>query len=149
MFTSSDNEQLSWTITEDGAVIESGEIPLAVDAEQSIQLQLTKALPEVKVGKSYHLNLKVGLIGDTAWAQAGHTTATHQFELPSASSLALKKAKPRGVLTSSMFADNAMISGENFSIRFNKETGVIDSWIVGGEEKLISGQRQLLPRTAG
>ncbi|MCF7360477.1 beta-galactosidase [Vibrio diazotrophicus] len=141
LFTSSDNEQLSWTITEDGAVIESGEMPLLVDAEQSIQLQLTKALPEVKVGKSYHLNLKVSLIGDTAWAQAGHTTATHQFELPSASSLALNKAKPRGVLTSSMFADNAMISGEDFSIRFNKETGVIDSWIVGGEEKLVSGPK--------
>ncbi|WP_165311487.1 beta-galactosidase [Vibrio ziniensis] len=141
LFTSSENEQLSWTITEDGLVIESGEMRLVVDAEQSLELQLIRALPEAKIGKLYHLNLQVSLIADTAWAQAGHTTATHQFELPSSQSLLVKRVKSKSALSSALYIDNATVSGEGFAIRFNKETGVIDSWIVDGEEKLISGPK--------
>ncbi len=141
LFTASDNEQLSWTITEDGVVIESGEQPLAVDAEQSVDIQLVNALPKPEAGKVYHLNIQVTLLNATIWADAGHTTATHQFELPAALCLPASKPIPEGVLTSSIDEVNAKVSGSNFDLCFNKSTGIIDSWMVNGEEKLIAGPK--------
>lgn len=141
LFTASDNEQLLWTITEDGVVIESGNVQLFVDAETSADFELIQALPEPKAGKVYHLNLQVSLLTATNWADAGHVTATHQFELPSAPFLPVVEPQHKGILKALSEGNSLTVSGANFSIRFNTTTGVIASWVVDNQEKLISGPR--------
>lgn len=139
LFTSSDNEQLYWTITENGNVIKSGETELLVGAEESIDIQLEKRLPTPNVGKIYHLTLQVALRNATPWAEAGHVTATEQFELPVSSELELESKKPDGQLTVKTLDDGFVVSGTEFELVFNKRTGLLDSWKKQGSEQLESG----------
>ncbi len=141
LFTSSDNERLSWTITEDGRVISSGEIDLAICAEEQVDIELDKALPQTQPGKDYHLNLSVSLRESTAWAEAGHVTATQQFELPANISLELAPAYPEGELNLVESDNQIAISGEDFALSFNKLTGLIENWEKAGQSQIVAGPK--------
>ncbi|MBW3694259.1 beta-galactosidase [Vibrio sp. T187] len=141
LFTDSDNERLCWTITEDGHIIRRGEIELSVGAEQSVQIQLDESLPSAQLGKQYHLNLHVELIHSTAWAKAGHVTATEQLPLPNKLGIELSAIKPLGIFEVDQTDAQLMVHGAQFDITYDKSSGVICDWKVNGEEKLLAGPR--------
>ena len=82
-FTSGPGEMLAWRLLEDGEAIESGRLPLSLAPGAQQELTLTSPI-QFKTTATYHLSLSVVLTRATPWADAGHITATEQFELSSA-----------------------------------------------------------------
>ncbi|ENM5739613.1 beta-galactosidase [Vibrio mimicus] len=140
LFRSTDNEQLSWSICEDGRPIADGIQRFSIEPEQVMSLKLCDALPEIKLGRRYHLNLKVSLISSTSWAEAGFVVAEAQLELPSVQQLPMpqKVALP---LTLSSDTEYHFINGNNFSCRFNRQSGELCEWQIAGGSVLNSGPR--------
>lgn len=139
LFINSENETLHWSLAEDGLSIASGEIELNIAPKSSSIFILLEQLPTQKVGSDYHLNLSVQLSADKSWAPKGHIVATGQLEIASPVQLSIAP-----VITSvapKLLESNQeiVISGDNFSIEFNRESGVISNWVVNGEQKLKQG----------
>ncbi|MFT6986482.1 MAG: beta-galactosidase [Psychromonas sp.] len=141
LFTDSLGETLTWSVTEEGLLIDSGELLLQVAAQKSVLLTLREQLPEQKAGAIYHLNIEVSLNQDKAWADKGFVVATEQFELPTIMQLAV--IQPRKVNGPEVTENDKtwVICGDDFSVEFNKQTGIIDRWLVAGATQLLQGPK--------
>ena len=141
VFINLDQYNLNWEISENGISILKGntEIPAVKPGKSfSFKIPLEK-MPEIKPGAEYFMNINFVLKDEHLWAKAGYPVASEQFELPWKKTA--EKSEP--VITSPVIIninnDSLLtLSGNNFSITFNKETGLINDWIKNGET-LISG----------
>ena len=84
LFTNLNEFEATWSITEDGVVIQSGklsqeDLDVAPLTKKNIKLALTK--PELKANADYFLNVSFKLKEDTPYAKAGHEIAHEQFAL--------------------------------------------------------------------
>ncbi len=73
----------SWTLTENGTVIQKGELSafdVAPRQKRRINIPFTK--PELKPGAEYHLKVTATLREDKLWAKKGHVTAWDQYAIP-------------------------------------------------------------------
>ena len=145
LFTDSVAETLCWTITEDGKEITAGHLPLQLSAKSSALITLCQQMPEQKLGCDYFLNIEVLLNQDKPWADKGFIVATEQFALPCVSALPIfasaeKKAEtmPPTLIET---ADQLSVSGNNFTIVFDKQQGVINKWLVNDHSKLLLGPK--------
>lgn len=141
LFTDSVGETLCWTITEDGYVIESGEMPLQIKANSLQVLTLLETYPAKKVGCDYFLNIEVLLAQDKAWADKGFVVATEQITLAPAIGLQefnLTKIDPPKLIQTEHVIT---VNGTNFVIEIDKQQGVISKWLVDGENKLLQGPK--------
>ena len=124
---------LTWTLSEDGAPIQQGELDIGdLPAGQEKALLTGYRKPTLKAGARYWLNLSLSLKEDTKWAAKGHELAKAQFALPyfkPAEAVTL----PKAALTVSDTADNLTIKGDEFSVVFNRETGYLSQFNVKGK----------------
>jgi len=141
LFTASDAETLCWTITENGYVIASGEVPLEVEAKSSKLLTLLDTIPTPKVGCDYFLNIEVILNQAKSWADKDFVVATEQLPLDSAMQLQNVISTTTKAPELAETDTNIMVIGENFTIQINKQQGVISKWFVEGENKLVQGPK--------
>ncbi|NMP31161.1 beta-galactosidase [Thalassotalea sp. M1531] len=144
LFRDTDNEQLVWTIKQDGEAIESGTIPLSI-APQDNQLITINTKFKASVVCQYHLAIDVMTIKDCSFAQAGTVLATEQFKLRNSQSLS-----PEHWLTSSAMRTTTdvgnVVEDESFiqvSVKdsiftWKKATGLLSQWQSGGRELLTS-----------
>ncbi len=80
------------------------------------------------------------LIEDTAWARAGHEVAWEQFQMPFESApLASLQINAMPVLEVEDTVVEAMITGPNFRLVFDKQIGQISSFIFKGTSLLETG----------
>lgn len=141
VFSNLDQYNLNWEITENGLSILKGkmEIPAVKPGEKfSFKIPIKK-MPEIKPGAEYFINIDFVLKDDHLWAKAGYPVASEQFELPWKKTA--EKSEPVIALPVTITINNdslLTLSGNNFSITFNKETGLINEWIKDGKI-LISG----------
>jgi len=123
-----------WTLSEDGAVIQVGELPkLDVPPQQSRDITLPIEQPKLKPGAEYFLRIGFHLAEDALWAEKGHEVAWRQlkmpYEVPTAPLMALDqmpdlKCEERG--------DRIIVVGRDFKVVFSKTTGTIASLTYGG-----------------
>lgn len=141
LFVASEHETLSWSVTENGFVILSGEIKLNVAAQSTQLIILAQSMPTQKTGCDYFLNINIVLNADKPWAKKGFVVASEQFELPTIMQLKTadftKEAAPDLFETETAFN----VTAGDFSLVINKQTGVIDSWSIKGEEKILQGPK--------
>jgi len=130
----------NWRVEADGEVVESGSLSLpdtpAGDSE-------TVAVPvdtEDRGDAEYLLTIEVVLIGGTAWAEAGHTVATGQFELPGSGEPAMPILQS-GPLSCEQTDDGVVVAGPEFELVFDEIYGVVDSLTYRGKELLTDGPR--------
>ncbi len=137
LFRRTDNEVLQWTITEDGYVIADGERPLSLEPEQTLGLILTETLPAVKAGCEYFLNVRVVQPNATPWSGANHVVATEQFALPAAVALPWPAVLVKDDNIVVEHTDShAEISGKNFYLQFDRQSGLLNDWVVNGRHQL-------------
>jgi beta-galactosidase len=116
----------SWNVTEDGRVIDRGQLAplqLAPGKETVLALPLKQIAP--KPGALYCLNLSFKLAKTERWANAGYEVAAGQFTLPRqapAQPIAPLNLKPLKLDDSNA---RIIISGEGFSVAFDKAAGVL------------------------
>jgi len=146
-FISLKDVELVWSLQQNGKTVDDGEIAaLSALPKQSQQLTIPYQIPASKKsastgGYEYFLNLSVRLKRQTAWAAEGHEVAAYQVpvqvetderkDVPYTRSPALRLSLVRG--------KGVTVSGQNFSVSFNKKSGTISSFIYKKEEMLESG----------
>ncbi len=132
---------ITWEVTEDGAVLQSGSLPApAVAAGAQAELSLPFQWPAAMPGAEYWLNLRVLLARDTPWAPAGHVITWGQFALP------IRRALGPVVLTAQAPAlaleattDAVTITGDGLRLVFDRAAGRLATFTAGGQELLIAG----------
>ena len=124
----------TWTITEDGKPVASGDLKLPEIApltEETVTLPVSRFKITPKPGAEYFLNLSCKLDHDTLWAKRGFELATAQIKLPVKNDPApvpsLAKMKPI-----QLDATNLTVTGDGFKVAFDKTTGTISRLEKGG-----------------
>jgi len=132
--------ELTWELSGDGAVIQSGNLPkLSLPPKSSRQIAVPFRKPELIPGTEYRLKLKFALSGNTLWADAGHVVAWEQFkvpfDVPKQKVLAFEdmptielKEKPGGFI----------VTGTDFVLSIDKRIGAIEAMKYKGKDLISS-----------
>lgn len=138
-FISLDGFKGSWTLSEDGAVIDKGSIgtlDLAPGAEQSVALNLKKFTP--KPGAIYDLRVSFTLAKDQRWAKAGYEIAAAQFRLPAQAPAIIADMATMPAVHLQTGNDTITIDGKGFIVTFDKTKGTISQLTRDGKNLLIA-----------
>ncbi len=130
----------SWVVTEDGRTIDQGTIePLdLVPGEEKTVTIATKEISPVP-GAEYFLRVSFALAKDELWAKAGYEVASAQFKLPAAAAAATADVAKMKPLKLDQTDGQITLTGERFSIVFDKADGSISRLVRDGANLLISG----------
>jgi beta-galactosidase len=139
-FINLDAFNMNWTVSADGKKIASATLPIA-DLEPHQSKKLSLSLPKIKPEPSVEYFLKVSFTTKTKTdlIPEGHESAWDQFKLP--------LYRPAPQIDDSDFPNLEvaekegfiLISGQKLSVRFNKETGTMDSLVYEGKEFIKTG----------
>ena len=134
-FTNLNQFDLNWILKEDGKPIQQGQLGalnIAPGEVKTITIPLQKFIQVP--GAEYFLKIGFCLKDNTLWAKAGHEVAWDQFPLETN---ILKPFLSFSDLPKMKFQNNdekLTISGENFSITFDKKSGLLNSFRYMGVE---------------
>jgi beta-galactosidase len=100
-----------------------------------VQVPLTPPTP--RPGVEYRLKITAALANDTSWAEAGHIIAWDQHRLAYyGDELPIVSHAELAALELEESADSYRCIGADFVVSIGKQTGMIESWIVDGVERL-------------
>ena len=142
-FTNLNEFNATWTLVEDGNPIQSGsftadQLNVAPQATKTVQIPMQTVA--TKPGAEYFLNISFTLKADTSWAEAGHEVAMEQFQVPfetaAPAQVDLSKEAPLTVEDTDALTT---VTGDDFVLTFNKQTGTIGSFQYQGTELIESG----------
>lgn len=140
-FIDLENYVFYWEVLGNGEVLESGEslLPsIRPESGASLDIPIQELLNEK--GIKYFLDVSVCLSEDMLWAKKGHEIAKEQFLLNTV--VKEEQEVVQGKLEVSEVSGAIDISGENFDIAFDKESGKLVSWEYDGEA-LLSGEASI------
>ncbi|MGC3956971.1 MAG: glycoside hydrolase family 2 TIM barrel-domain containing protein [Verrucomicrobiota bacterium] len=129
-----------WTLSEDGVVIDKGELAtlaLAPGAQQSVAISLKKL--SLVPGATYVLRVAFTLAQDQMWAKAGYEVAAGQFKLPRQIPALVAKAAEMPPVRLEQTGDKITVIGTGFSVIFDKTEGTISQLVRDGKNLLIAG----------
>jgi beta-galactosidase len=131
--TNLDQFKGTWELLRNGKSVQSGAMPaLSLAAEQKSVVSLP--VGSMDVGAEYALTLRYTLANPTLWAEAGHEVASEQLMLQSASFK--PQVVQREAIKMQETAQQLDIVSGDFSVSFDKSTGIIRSIKKGGTECL-------------
>ena len=149
IFQPTEKLNTSWELTENGNVIQSGvfKCPLIMPGNR-----LTAKIPiehfELKSTHEYHLKIIFSLLEDTLWANSGYIIAWDQFDIQYDNSRTRRLRELNALRKFGEIIDSSekigkkedlySITGKNFELRINKETGELDSYSFKGKELITS-----------
>lgn len=139
LFRSTDNEQLNWSLLENGKVVQSGSAQLDIEANSQALLEIELSF-EPKADAVYHLNTDITLIKETPWAPAGHICATEQFSLRNNAGLVIPKLESKAIPTL-IQQDNAILVAsldDKYQWRWDRHTGLLVDWQVEGKTQMLA-----------
>jgi beta-galactosidase/beta-glucuronidase len=140
-FRSLDHLSLSWSVTENGVVVQSGTVAIPdVAAGKSAEVNVPFKVPLARPGAQYYLNVSFTLGQDEPWAKAGHEVAWAQFRLP--------VNAPAIVKTTNTMPEVAVIDGQtvtvlgaDFRVNFDTLRAVLEGWESNGIGLVKQGPR--------
>ncbi|MDF2586834.1 MAG: BgaM [Anaerocolumna sp.] len=119
---------LVWEILKNGECHMKGTCAMDCEPLHSTSVLLNYSIPEAAIGDEYILSLSIQLQSDNSWAKKGHEIAFAQFPIP----VSLKKAEQSAVYKSNLeISDKDLdicIQGDDFTVTFNKFTGMLYSY---------------------
>ncbi len=139
-FTDLSGCEILWSVSEDGAEIESGRFDrLDIGPRQSRGIVVPFRRPKPQPGAECWLRFSVRLRDDVPWAAKGHEIAAEQFKLPFGEAAPPEKADGMPPLRLSEKENSIVISGPDFEVRFDRTGGLLSSYRHRGEELLVRG----------
>ncbi|MBE0534637.1 MAG: DUF4981 domain-containing protein [Phycisphaerae bacterium] len=129
-----------WELTEDGKVLQSGELrglnlPPQTEQEVTIPLETPTAAP----GREYHLKVTFALAEEASWAPKGHVAAWEQFQFPVESPPVPGADLESLGLVSFLRSDKAVtVKGVDFLLTVGTADGAIGSFTYKGTELMAS-----------
>ncbi|ELV8716889.1 beta-galactosidase [Vibrio vulnificus] len=139
LFRATDNEQLNWSLLENGQVIQTGSQALSVKADSQTNLEIALNFTP-KAQAQYHLNTDICLIEATSWAPAGHVVATEQMALRNHAGLAMPtlRTQPAPKLTQDGHAIVVSSLDEKHQWRWDSQSGLLMEWNVDGKAQMLA-----------
>ncbi|RYG70574.1 DUF4981 domain-containing protein, partial [bacterium] len=137
-FTNLEGFKGSWTVTEDGTIVQKGALPkIKLAPGKETLLKLPVKTIKAKPGARYFLNVSVTLPQATTWANAGYEIARQQIELPVAKAAPILNVAASKPVTIARSGSNATINGAGFSFVFNGDSGTLAQMTQGGVNVLL------------
>ena len=142
-FLGLDHLILSWAVTADGKLVQSGALPAPrIPARKCKVITVPYTMPESVVsGTEYHVTLSFGLAHDTPWAARGHELAWAQFDLPVKSKREVRAATHPMPVRLAEEGLALVVSGADFELRFDRIHAVLSSWKSNGLSLMNAGPR--------
>lgn len=137
--TNANEYDMHWSLQKDGAIVEKGDMSLDIAPASSKDIQIPFTAPTAKTGEEYYLNISFTTKTDSEWAKAGHQVASEQLALNYQGTGTLPTLDTAGMPDFKNIDDTdtaVTISGENFSVAFNKTTGEMTSFKSNGKEMI-------------
>jgi beta-galactosidase len=128
-----------WEVIGDGIIVDSGKLKdLNLEPGKSAKVKINSNV-EPQDGVEYFLTINANLKTDWSLVAAGTEMAAEQFELPIYKTVAKTNTAEFAALSIDENENIATISGEGFSVVFDKKAGLISSFKKGDTEFLKSG----------
>jgi len=139
-FVDASNVFLQWTLYENGNEVDSGSLDnLEIEPQSKSLFKINWDKNLIKSGKEYHANFYFKTKNKSKWVDAGFVVASEQMALDFVADKQLAKKKsnefPLNVISTTR---QIKISGNGFSVSFDKSTGYINSITDEGKEILTS-----------
>jgi beta-galactosidase len=135
-FTNLEKYDFTWTLSENGTILQEGTldpVDLAPGATTTVDVPFDK--PSLTPGAEYHLTVRMRLADTTKWADAGHTVAWGQMDVPfDVPSVDARSLDDLADVTLEKEDDQITVEGDGFSVAVGRESGTIESFVHGGEE---------------
>jgi beta-galactosidase len=139
-FIDLDKFQPFWSISEDGRVIDKGQLErlrIGPGGEKTVTVPFLKISP--KQGAEYHLRVAFATAEDEPWAAVGYEIAAEQFLLPVHQPAAVVNQETMPALSLQQDDMQINIKGDGFAVVFDKTTGTIDKILSRNVNLLCSG----------
>jgi beta-galactosidase len=127
----------TWTLSENGTEISSGDIKLPVIAQgKDAVVTIPYKIAKITEGAEYFLRVSFALANDQVWAKKGFEMASQQFQLP-VEVLAVKQNANISPVTLVQNEKEITVKGSGFSVVFDKVAGTFTSLEKGGINVLL------------
>jgi len=126
-----------WSILEDGNEIMDGVISrfLAAPGDSVVfKIPQSESLTEQNV--EYILTISAREKRRNGLVPSGHEVAWEQFNLPSMQGFSFSNLSAFDAVKTSESDTSLLFDGEDFQFEFNKQSGLLKSWLIEGEEVL-------------
>jgi len=131
---------VSWELSADGKVIQSGDLPgMSLGPGEKQELTVPVKKPDVQAGTEYFVKVTFALAAETPWAPKGHVVAWDQYKVPFDVPPAPKvDADAMGKVSAAESDDAITVSGIGFAVKVGRKTGAIESLKYSNREMLAS-----------
>lgn len=139
-FTNLNELSLKWIQMKDGVAVDSGTMELPDVKPNASTLVTIPYSKTYDAGSEYLINLYVSTKQDHNWADAGYMISSEQFVLKNRPAMQAINTTTTNGLTVSLEGNNQTIQGKDFSVVFNKLTGIMTSLKYNNQEMLYSSK---------
>ncbi|MEN8123180.1 MAG: glycoside hydrolase family 2 TIM barrel-domain containing protein, partial [Bacteroidota bacterium] len=128
-FTNLNKYNATWEISEDGIIIKTGTLDrLNIEPFEEKIVTIPFGKFDISPGAEYHLKINFTEKQNTLWAKKGHKVAWNQIKLPDLKKQAdVIKLSEKLKIQKHEDENSVAFSGKDFSVSFNKTTGIINS----------------------
>ncbi|MDQ2178157.1 glycoside hydrolase family 2 TIM barrel-domain containing protein [Marinifilum sp. D714] len=131
--------QIQWKISANGKDVKSGQLDnFNLTAQESELIHIPIGDIEMEAGCEYFIDFSVVLKKDQPFRPKGFEVAHDQFQLPLLKEKEIVKTEHADLDVVDQ-SESIRVIGENFEITFNKQTGILSSYEMGGMELLQKG----------
>ncbi|MBD3244057.1 MAG: DUF4981 domain-containing protein, partial [Chitinivibrionales bacterium] len=132
-----------WEMTVDGSVVLQGRLPsLKVPPGESMKVSLKLRRQLMIPGRECRLMVRFVTAGSQPWAPAGHEVAWEELPLPAPERKRAKRPKVHaGSLELTERREAVIVTGDEFSLQFDRRRAVMTSLRLKGRELLVDGPR--------
>ena len=143
-FSKPDNVEMKWAILADGVEYQNCTVKdlSFLEPQTTAQVVLPYDLKDYKDAKDVQLNIEFRLKADEKLLPAGTIIAHEQLPIREqrGSSVALAQLGSKAVkLVDKKKEPQILLQGDNFTIAFNRQTGLMEKYEVGGKQLLGEG----------
>jgi beta-galactosidase/beta-glucuronidase len=140
-FSSLDGLDVTWALTADGRVLQSGALPrLDTPPGESAIVTVPFERPEPEPGTEYWLTLRFALAEEAAWAERGHEVAWEQFRLPfEVPEPAILPITDMPAVVVEDAGETVTCHGPDFDLVFDRQSGTVSGWRYRGRELVRRG----------
>jgi len=129
-----------WQVLENGEVVKNGSLKAEVGAGLAENFTVPIAEIKFKKGNEYLLNISAKLNEKCSWADDGFETAFDQFILKEWN-FEPETLVSNQEMISTQTDDFVEISGDDFEFKFDKKSGTISEYKIGGENIIKQGPK--------
>lgn len=138
-FLNLDEFNFRWEIVKDGSVTESGSLVLPSVAAGKDALVTVPFKTILSANSEYFINFYAELKQATSWASAGQMLASEQIRITGRVLPEVVDVKNISQLSVSETTSEYNIKGDDFSLSFNRNKGILSSLNYGGSEMISNG----------